>query len=88
MINILKIIVIKIFSILPDSPFSQFFEDMDTGFFEYLNWFLPLDTCLVMLLAWIDCVLIVFIILLVKKYIVDTIISIVVNVSSVAGLFV
>lgn len=81
-INVIKIIILKVFSILPDSPFSEFFSDMDVGFFQYLNWFLPLDICLVMMLAWVDCVIAVFIVLMVKKYVIDTIISAVLSASS------
>lgn len=77
MIEILKIIILKIFSILPDSPFRGFFLDMDTGFLEYLNWFLPLDICADMLLAWADCILIYFLFCMIKKYVFDKVISIV-----------
>ncbi len=60
MIQILKIIIMKIFSILPDSPFSDFFTEMDTGFLTYLNFFLPVDICSNIMLTWLACVLGVF----------------------------
>lgn len=60
MIQILKIIVMKIFSILPDSPFSDFFTDLDTGYLTYLNFFLPVDICANIMLTWLACVLGVF----------------------------
>ncbi len=60
MIQILKIIVMKIFSILPDSPFSDFFTEMDTGFLTYMNFFLPVDICANIMLTWLACVLAVF----------------------------
>lgn len=60
MIQILKIIVMKIFSILPDSPFSDFFTDLDTGYLTYLNFFLPVDVCANIMLTWLACVLGVF----------------------------
>lgn len=60
MIQILKIIVLKIFSILPDSPFTDFFSSMDTDFLAYLNWFLPVDICADIMLTWLTCVVGVF----------------------------
>lgn len=71
LINLIKILLLKILSLLPDSPFSDLFDEMDTSFFQYLNWFLPLDICLNIFLAWISAMLAVLLILLVKKYLVD-----------------
>ena len=82
MIKLITILILKIFSILPDSPFSGFFADMDTGFLEYLNWFLPLDVCLNMMIAWVDCVLFVFIVLVIKKYIIDAAIQFITSLAS------
>lgn len=44
---------------------------MDTSFFVYLNWFFPLDTCLNMFLVWINAVMLVFVLMLAKKYLLD-----------------
>lgn len=60
MIQILKIIVMKIFSVLPDSPFADMFANTDTGFLTYLNFFLPVDICSDIMLTWLACVLGVF----------------------------
>ena len=60
MIQILKVIVMKIFSIRPDSPFSDLFSDMDTGFLTYMNFFLPVDICSNIMLTWLACVLAIF----------------------------
>lgn len=88
MINFIKIIILKIFSLLPDSPFSQYFAEMDTSFFQYLNWFLPLDICLNIFLAWIACMEIVIVILLVKKYLVDTLINFILSLTNFFTFFV
>lgn len=53
MLAIVKIILIGIFSILPDSPFSTFFTDVDTmGYLQFLNWVFPLDTISYILFIW------------------------------------
>lgn len=67
MINILKIILLKIFSLLPDSPFTDYFDTADTGFLTYLDWFLPVQLCSNILLSWLGCVLIYYIYLMIKK---------------------
>lgn len=67
MINILKIIILKLFSLLPNSPFTSFYGAADTGFLTYLDWFLPIQTCSTILLAWLECVAIYYMFLLVKK---------------------
>lgn len=61
MINILKIFIIKLFSMLPDSPFTTYFESVDWSFYDYLNWFLPIDICSNMLLAWLVCMMVYYI---------------------------
>ena len=66
MINILKIFILKVFSMLPDSPFQQAFSEMDTSFMPSLNWFLPLDVCADITLAWLSCILGYFIFILIK----------------------
>lgn len=57
MINLLKILLLKLFSILPDSPFAAYFDGLDWSFTDYLNWFLPLDVCSGMMKAWLLCIL-------------------------------
>lgn len=91
MINILKIIFIAIFELLPTSPFQVMFDQLmiDFDFLPYLNWFLPFDTCSIMMLAWLDCILVYYAFVLVKKIVVDfileKIISIAVTIPVVAG---
>lgn len=59
MIALIKWVVMTIYNILPDSPFSRMAEEMelDRNFLQYLNWFLPLDIVGNMMLAWLDCLL-------------------------------
>lgn len=66
MINILKIILIKFFSILPDSPFQSALADMDLSIVPALNWFVPFDICADITYAWLVCVLSYYIFMLVK----------------------
>ncbi len=81
MINILKIIFIAIFELLPTSPFQVMFDQLmtDFDFLPYLNWFLPFDTCSVMMLAWLDCVLVYYAFVLTKKIVVDFVLQKVVS---------
>lgn len=46
---------------LPDSPFTTYFEGVDWTFYDYLNWFLPIDICSNMLLAWLLCMMVYYI---------------------------
>lgn len=71
LVNLIKILLLKIFGLFPDSPFPEYMDGMDTTFFVYLNWFFPLDTCLNMFLIWVNCVLIVLVLMLAKKYLLD-----------------
>lgn len=50
----------KIFSVLPDSPFSDMFTTMNTDFLTYLNFFLPVDICSNIMLTWLAAILGVF----------------------------
>lgn len=57
MITLLKILLLKLFTILPDSPLTAYFDGLDWSFTDYLNWFLPLDICANMMRAWLLCIL-------------------------------
>lgn len=78
MISLLKLLFIAIFELLPTSPFQKMIDDMalDFDFLPYLNWFLPFDTCSVMMLVWLDCVLVYYGFVLVKKIVLDYLIDI------------
>lgn len=84
MIKLIKILLIKIINMLPDSPFSEYLEGTGSDFFQYLNWVLPIDNCINMTIGWVDCMLIAIVIILLKKIIVDFLIQ---KISSLAGFF-
>lgn len=77
MVNILKIIIIAIFELLPTSPFPTMFDSAiaNADFLAYLNWFLPFDVASIMMLSWLDCVLIYYLFVLVKKIVMDILID-------------
>lgn len=56
---------------LPDDPFSQYLAELDTDFFAYLNWIIPLDNCVNITIGWVDCMLIALVIILIKEYLID-----------------
>lgn len=71
LINVIKIILLKLFSMLPDSPFQIAFAEMDTDFIPALNWFLPLDICANITLAWVACMLAFYVFMLIKGLVVS-----------------
>lgn len=78
MLAIVKIILLGIFSILPDSPFSSFFTNMDTmGYLQFLNWVFPLDTCTYILFIWTLSLPFVVIVCLVWVFLRDTLIGLI-----------
>ncbi|MDE7276679.1 MAG: hypothetical protein K2N98_07485 [Lachnospiraceae bacterium] len=78
MLAIVKIILLGIFSILPDSPFSSFFTDADTmGYLQFLNWVFPLDTCVYILFIWTLSLPFVVIVCLIWVFLRDVIIGLI-----------
>lgn len=77
MIALLKWVVMTVYNILPDSPFQQMVDDMNLNqdFMQYLNWFLPIDIAGNMILAWLDCMLVYIIFVIVKTIIFKIIIK-------------
>lgn len=77
MINLIQIVISAIFEILPDSPFKAMFDELmiEFDFLPFLNWFLPFDICANMMLAWLDCILIYYFFVMVKKIVWDLIMS-------------
>lgn len=68
--KIIEVVIIAIYSILPDDPFVSILESVSTSGVEYLsfmNWFLPFDTCSTMMLAWLNCILVYYAFVLIKK---------------------
>ena len=86
MMSILKTIINAVFSLLPDSPFRGM---IDSVLYEFdllpnLNWFLPFDICSQMTLVWLDCILIYYLFVMVKKIVIDIILPKVLSLISVA----
>ena len=83
-ISILKIIIIAIFEMLPSSPFPAMFDSavMDSTFLETLNWFLPFDVCANMMLAWLNCILVYYAFVLVKKIVLDILVDKIISVGT------
>lgn len=75
MISLIKMIIIAVFNLLPNSPFQQMFDSLmlDWDFMQYLTWFLPFDICANMMLVWLDCMLVYYVFMLSKKVITMTI---------------
>lgn len=82
MINFIKIIILKIFSMFPDSPFSEYIDGMDMSYMQYINWILPVDICINIFLAWTACMMAVFVLILLKQYIFDRLIDFIVSATS------
>lgn len=87
MINLLKILLFKVFSMLPDSPFTAYYTEMHMDFYDYLNWFLPVDICAAIFLSWITCMVVYCIFVLIKK-IAYIVISMLAKTISIAKFFV
>lgn len=75
MMNFIKIVLLKFFGLFPDSPFADNLADMDMSSMQYLTWFFPLDVCLNLFGVWINCMLVVLVLMLAKKYLMDKLIS-------------
>lgn len=77
MVNLLKLLILAIYEILPTSPFPAMFDNAlaDADFLSYLNWFLPFDICANMMLAWLDCLMVYYIFVFIKKILLDFTIS-------------
>ena len=77
MISILKIIMIAIFEMLPTSPFPSMFDSVvvDSTFLSTLNWFLPFDICANMMLTWLNCILVYYAFVVIKKIVLDILVD-------------
>lgn len=84
MITILKIIMIAIFEMLPTSPFPTMFDSVmvDSDLISTLNWFLPFDVCANMMLAWLDCILVYYAFVVVKKIVLDILVDKIISAGS------
>ena len=78
MLAIVKIILLGLFRIIPDSPFSSFFTDADTmGYLQFLNWVFPLDTCVYILFIWTLSLPFVVIVCLIWVFLRDIVIGLI-----------
>ncbi|MBD5493994.1 MAG: hypothetical protein HDR12_06370 [Lachnospiraceae bacterium] len=87
MVNILKIVILKIIGMLPDSPISSYLDNVNADFFDYLNWFLPIDVCGMIFGVWLICIGIFYIYLIIKQ-ITKLIIEGIAKAASIATFFV
>lgn len=82
MVSILKVLIIAIFELLPESPFPTMFDNAmaNADFLAYLNWFLPFDICSNMMLAWLNCILIYYAFVIIKKIVLDILVDKIISV--------
>lgn len=87
MITVLYNILAWIFSILPDSPFQSMVDGVvyKIDFLPQLNWFVPFDNCSAILTAWLGCVAVYYVFVLVKKVVLDFLVEKLLSVVSVIG---
>ena len=87
MIKLIKWILLTIIGLLPNSPFTSVIDGLSDNVFplEYLNWFLPLDIAAVMLLAWVQCMGLYLIFVMVKEVIVKLILKKITGLVGVVG---
>jgi hypothetical protein len=87
------IVVNAIFSILPDDPFKTIIDGVvyDVDYLPTLNWFLPFDICADLTLAWLSCILVYYLFVMVKKLVYDFVLqkvlsAVTVGISGLSGL--
>ena len=70
MIKLLSILIMAIYSILPDSPFQSNVDGVlyKLDFLPYLNWFVPFDNCLKITSTWLVCILVYYNFDLIKSF--------------------
>lgn len=88
MLAIIKWIIISLFNLLPDSPFSQMLDSMevDSSYLQYMNWFLPFDYIGYIMLAWIDCILAYIAFLLIRRIVFNFILGKIIAVGTAGGM--
>lgn len=87
MIKLIKWILLTIIGLLPDSPFTSVIDGLSVDGFtlEYLNWFLPLDIAAIMTLAWIQCMSLYLLFVMVKEVVVKLILKKITGLIGVIG---
>lgn len=86
MLNLIRMLFMAVFELLPDDPFREVIDGIvyDVDFLPTLNWFVPFDICSEMLLGWLDCILAYYVFIVVKKIVLDYVIGLA---KSVTGAF-
>lgn len=87
MVNLLKMLLLKLFGMLPDSPFAEYYNNVNIDFYDYLNWFLPLDICASIFGIWLICIIVYYIYLLIMQ-IISLVIQGIAKTASIAAFFV
>lgn len=87
MMSILYSIITWIFNLLPDSPFQTMVDGLvyKIDFLPQLNWFIPFDIMAVMTGTWVDCILVYYVFVLVKKIVMDYLVEKFLNAVTVIG---
>lgn len=77
MLKLLSILIIALYSILPNSPIQTALSDMEMGadILGWLNWFIPFDIARNITLVWLSCILAYYVYVMVKKIIMDYIVG-------------
>lgn len=90
MFAFIKWLIMTVYNLLPDSPFSQMVDNLNLNqdFMQYLNWFLPLDIVGTMMLAWLDCMLIYIVFRLVSWIITKLVTLFISTIGSFTGFFI
>lgn len=78
MVKLIQTLVLYLYNTLPNSPFVEALNGIDTETFDflpYLNWFIPFDIAVTITKAWLACIMGYYIFSLAKKIIFDLIIG-------------
>ena len=68
--EILDKLLAVVLSLLPLSPFKEFIDKLeDIPFLGYLNYFIPVGTCLKIGAAWLSAIALFYLVLLIKAWI-------------------
>lgn len=71
----IKGVLIALINRLPDFTFRQYYENMDTSFFDFLNWLFPLDICLDIVIVWVLNLPLVFVFIFIFDFVKDTLVE-------------
>lgn len=87
MIKLLKWVLMTLINLLPDSPFTGIIEELSSSELplDYFNWFLPVDIVLVMIRAWVSCMGLYLIFIIVKEIVVKLILKKITGLIGVIG---